>query len=280
VPAAHWLAGHYAAASTPAQPLLDGLLAALRAAGLDPNSLQLADLAPLDQFHSRGRTATRELASRAALQPADRVLDLGGGLGGAARTLAAEFGCTVLVHDLTLPYVQAGAALTHLTGLSERVSFRHGDALALPDPDGAFDVVWSQHSTMNIADKARLCAEARRVLRPGGRLALHEVAAGPGGPPHFPLPWAAGPAGSHLLPAGDMRAFIARAGFVETAWVDESSLVLAAFQAQLDRLRANGVPPALGLHLLLGDAFHPMFANLTRSLKERRLAVIQAVFTR
>src|SRR5581483_11191714 len=200
--------------------LLEAILAAARAAGADPASLTPDDLAPVDQFHTRGKPATVELARLAGLSAGMQVLDVGGGLGGPARTLAAEFGCSVTVLDLTEAYVLTGEQLTARTGLSELVRHRHGSALALPFPDGSFDAAWTQHSSMNIADKARMYAEIRRVLRPGGSLALHEVLAGAGGEPHCPLPWAADPSLSFLRPPDEIRSLIAAAGFREVVWRD------------------------------------------------------------
>ena len=176
------------------------ILEALRAAGKDPDALTTDDLAPIDQLHIRGKEATLELAHRAGLTSGTRVLDIGGGLGGPARTLASEFGCTVEVLDFTEEFCRAGEHLTTRTGLSNQVSFRHGNALEMPYPDARFDVVWTQHSSMNIADKERLYAETQRVLRPGGRLALHEILAGPVSPIHFPVPWARDPDLGSLRP--------------------------------------------------------------------------------
>ncbi len=176
------------------------ILAALQAAGKNPQRLTPDDLAPVDQFHTAGKQATLELMHLAELQAGMEVLDVGGGLGGAARLLAAEQGCKVTVLDLTQEYCRVGELLTARTGLSDRVSFQQGSALDMPFPEARFDVVWTQHSSMNIADKARLYAEVRRVLRPAGRLAFHEIMAGPVQPIHFPVPWAHEPAISFLRP--------------------------------------------------------------------------------
>ena len=86
------------------------------------------------------------------------MLDVGGGLGGPARTLAARYGCRVTVLDLTESYVRAGEVLTERLRLSDRVAHRVGNALELPFPAGAFDMVWTQNSGMNIPDKERLYA--------------------------------------------------------------------------------------------------------------------------
>src|SRR2546422_8751395 len=69
------------------------ILDALSAAGKDIGALTIDDLAPADQFHSGGKGATQRLARLAGLQPGTRVLDVGGGFGGPARTLAGEVGC-------------------------------------------------------------------------------------------------------------------------------------------------------------------------------------------
>jgi SAM-dependent methyltransferase len=255
------------------------ILAAVRAAGKNPDRLTPDDLAPATEFHTRGQEATREMARLAGLDAGMRVLDVGGGLGGAARTLASEFGCQVTVLDLTAEYCRIGEMLTARTGLGDRVTFQQGDALAPPFADASFDVVWTQHSSMNIADKERLYAELRRVLRPGGRLALHEIMAGPVQPIHFPVPWAREPALSFLRPAATVRTLLAGTGFAEVAWVEGTAAALAWFQQRAAAVAAGGLPP-LGLHLLLGSDFGPMFHNQVRNLAEDRIATIQAVFER
>jgi MPBQ/MSBQ methyltransferase len=164
------------------------ILASVRTADKDPEGLTPDDLAPATEFHTGGTEATLELARRAGLRAGLRVLDVGGGLGGPARTPGSEFGCRVTVLDLTEEYCRAGELLTARTGLGDQVTFQHGDALTMPFPNGDFDVAWAQHSSMNIADKERLYREIHRILRPGGRLALHEIMAGPIQPIHFPVP--------------------------------------------------------------------------------------------
>lgn len=267
--------------------ILDGIRSALDAAGMSPDVLRPDDLAPVDQFHTRGREATLELARLVGLGGRESVLDVGGGLGGPARTLASTLGCRVTVLDLTPEFCRAGEELTRWVGLGERVTFRVGDALDLPYDDASFDVVWTQHISMNIPDKRRHYTEARRVLGPGGRLAIHEITAGPGGSTvNFPVPWASRPELSFLLPEADVRAMIRECGFQERVWMDVTDATLGWLDARLaaEPGVAGGGPasgrPALGLQVVIGPAMGDAFENLRRGLGDGRLRVIEAVFDR
>lgn len=254
----------------------DAIVAALRALGKDPDALTPDDLAPVDHFHARGREATLELARRAGIGRGARVVDVGGGLGGAARLLAAEHGCQVTVLDLTAEYCRVGEALTRRTKLQHLVGFRQGDALAMPFDEGAFDVAWTQHSSMNVPDKPALYREIRRVLPAGGALAMHEVAAGSRQPPHFPVPWAREPVLSHLQRPEALRALLRELGFRERQWEDQSAQTLAWVRQR----QAAAAASPLGLHLLLGDDVPAMFANFGRNLDEDRVRVVMAVWER
>lgn len=260
--------------------LAASILAAMQAAGKNIEALTIDDLAPVDQFHTRGKQSTLELAQRAGLTAAMHVLDVGGGIGGPARTLASEVGCTVTILDITEEFCRSGAILTARTGLSERVTFKYGSALDIPFPAASFDAVWTQHSTMNIADKERLYAELFRVTRPGGRLALYEIMAGPVSPVHFPVPWARTPDISSLRTPVEVRTLITKAGFKELSWIDETEVALEWFKQRLAAAAAPAGGPPLGLHLLLGEDFRAMFHNVLRNLEEQRAVVIQGVFER
>ena len=110
---------------------------------------------------------------------------------------------------------------------------------------------------MNIEDKERLYQSIQRVLRPGGRLALHEVMAGPAGAVHFPVPWSADGAFSFLRPPEAIRGLLAGLGLRETAWVDVSAAAIAWFRERAAAARGASAPPPLGLHLLLGRGRRP-----------------------
>ncbi|HEY8445997.1 MAG TPA: methyltransferase domain-containing protein [Thermomicrobiales bacterium] len=259
--------------------LAERILAAVQAAGLDPARLTVDDLAPATEFHAGGQEATRELARLAGLRPGVHVLDVGGGIGGPARTLANEFGCRVTVLDLTEEFCRVGEMLSERTGMNDRVTFKQGNALNMPFADGEFEFVWTQHSSMNMADKERLYSEIARVLRPGGRLAIHEIMAGPVQPIHFPVPWARDPGISFLRPAEDIRSLIAASGFNEVVWEDVSAPALEFIQERM-AAASDGAPPPVGIHVLLGSDLGPMFQNVARNLEEGRIAIIRAIFDR
>lgn len=252
------------------------ILAALEKAGKDPNHLTPEDLAPIDEFHIRGRTATLELARAASVDSAKRVLDVGSGVGGTSRCLAREFGCHVTGIDLTEDYCRAAAMLSDRIGLAHLVDYRQGDATNLPFDDASFDVVWTEHVAMNIPDKARLYREMYRVLKPGGTLAIYDILAGPSGPVLFPVPWARTPEASFLATPDELRKLLEESGFKVTAWSDTTDAARTWFVSLDERIRKEGLPP-LGFHVLLGPDFQVMAQNQRRNLEEGRIVLAQVV---
>jgi SAM-dependent methyltransferase len=255
--------------------ILDGLAAAGRNIG----ALTTDDLAPADQFHSGGKDATLRLARIAGARPGLRVLDVGGGLGGPARTLAREFGCHVTVVDLTDAYVRTGEALTARLGLADRVHHRQGDALALDDALAAakgippFDIVWTQNSGMNVADKERLYAGFARLLPPGGLLAIQEPMAGPVRPPIFPVMWARDATTSFLRRPEEMRGVMEAAGFRARAWDDVTA-------EQAGPSTGGAVPAHAIQRIVMGDALEPITRAGQRNREEGRIVIVQAVLER
>lgn len=255
------------------------ILDSFRADGKDINTLSCEELSPIDQFHSRGKESTLELAKLAKVNKGLRILDIGGGLGGPARTLASEFGCQVTVLDLTKEYCRVGEMLTSLTDLTSLVSFEHGSALEIPFPDESFDLVWTQHSTMNISNKDRLYDEIHRVLAAKGRLAMHEILAGPNAPIQYPVPWASDSNLSFLLHPDEMRLLITKHRFNEVEWHDVSKESLDWFKERA-ATSPGEARNQVGLHLLLANSSKEPFRNQVLNLKEDRVAIVEALFER
>lgn len=250
---------------------------ALRQAGLDPERLRVDDLVAMDQCHALGLAGTVALAKLAELRHGERVLDLGAGIGGPARVLAARFGAHVTAVEPTARFRRLAAELDAATGLEDAIEIVDARGHALPFAEGSFDLIWTQAVLPNVADVAPLAAEAHRVLAPGGRWALAETVAGPGGDPHFPVPWADGPDGSHLLAPEALRTTLERPGFAAEVW-EVGPAAVAPAVAELTSEPADPNPPVeLGLIMPDRDA---RMASLGRNIAEQRIAPVLAVLRR
>ena len=260
-----------------APDLLERIRDALRGAGLDPEAPTREDVARLEEFHIGGREATRELAELAGFGPGDHVLDLGAGLGGPARTLAVEYGCRVTALELTPSFCRVARWLTDALGCADRMEVRQGDALRPPFPDASFDGVVIEHVGMNIPDKAALFAQCRRLLRDGGRVALYEICAGDGGEVIFPVPWAEGPATSHLATPEDLLRTAREAGLRPVRWEDVTDVAAQRFAAMMAEPEEDVAGAAPGLGLVIGESLPLKGANLGRSFAESRVRVVRGV---
>lgn len=258
--------------------LLERIDTALTNAGLTAARLDWRDLTPLDQFHSRGVAATEELAEALAPGPEAHVLDVGCGVGGPARLLAATYGCHVTGIDLTPAVVEAATYLSARTGLDGLTGFLVADALDLPFADGEFDDAWTQHATMNIANRARLYAEIHRVLKPGGRLAMHDVVAGDTGALVFPVPWALTGESNFLLTPDELQASLKDAGFEVLSWEDKTQVTLAA--APVPPTPGSSAPQPLGSVVLAGPEYPLRVKTFFQNLREGRCGVVQAIVAR
>jgi SAM-dependent methyltransferase len=256
--------------------IAERVLAAFHAANGPDAPVTPEGLAPFDHFHGRGIIATQELAAQLALQPGERVLDIGSGIGGPARWFAAKYGVQVTGIDLTPEFCAAAEALNAATGLADRVTILEGSALALPVPDGAFDVAYSQNVIMNIADKQQFYREAFRALRPGGRLALSNVCAGPAGEPYFPVPWETTRDASFLATPKSMRADLIAAGFEIVDFRDITPAMREAQRRTRERID-RGDMPKIAVDIIMGERAPEMQRNSIRTIQDGRGIAIEAL---
>lgn len=227
-------------------------------------------LASLDQLNTGGLFASRTLAKLARIRRGERVLDVGCGPGGASRVLAGEMGAMVTGIDLSPSLIKLAKRLSELSGIP--VDFQVADAVELPFGDASFDVVWTQHAAPNIEDKPRLYAEMRRVVRQGGRMAMHDLVQGPNpGPLHMPVPEADTEDETFMAETDALKRLLAASGFREVLWRDRTPATIRFFEQLPD-------PGPLSLQLVLGERFAEMVSNLKRNFYEGRFASAMGVF--
>ena len=286
-PAAASVERHYTRSN-----LENTILTALQNAGKNIEQLTVDDLAPVDEMHTLGREATANIASLLNIQPNFHVLDVGAGIGGPSRYLASKYGCHVTGLDLVEEYCHVADSLAKRVKLDNLLTYRQGDATEMPFDDRTFDVVWTQHASMNIADKKKLYSEMHRVLKPsGGKLAIYDVFKGSNGSNidgssssiHFPVPWASDPSISHLILREEARKLLTEdvAGFKEVAWEDKTESVIDWVKQMMKRAQqTSGGPPPLGLHVIGGPQWSEMVKNALKNLDEGRIMVAQGIFER
>ncbi|MGE5159086.1 MAG: class I SAM-dependent methyltransferase [Gemmatimonas sp.] len=238
--------------------------------------ITIEDLAPVDHFHARGLPATVELADRLPIKAGQHILDIGCGLGGPARYIAKRFQCKVSGLDITEPFVEAANKLTALLRMEATVKLELGDGQLLPYPDSHFDGAYTQHVTMNVADRPKFFAEAYRVLKPGAFFALTEHGSGPKGDPHHPVPWSADGSGAYLLAPSETRALLEKTGFEDIVVEDTGAKYAAGYRMAIEKAE-NGALPPLGIHILLGETALQKTRNTLRNIEEGRTHPFQLI---
>ena len=181
-----------------------------------------------------GHEITVELVGRMKLAPDSRVLDVGCGLGGSAFVMARDFKLIVDGIDLSKNMLAMANEKLAAHGLSERISFKWGDCLALDRP-GYYDAIYSRDVFLHIEDKTRLFSVLNASLRPGGQLLFTDYCCGE-------KPWSedfsdyVDDRGYILHTLSDYAELISKAGFEQVEYQDTTDRFISILQCDLDKI--------------------------------------------
>ncbi len=256
--------------------LADAILGALAKSGKDLDRLVPRDFSGADEFHFGWRPATIAFAKALGFQRGQSVLDVGAGVGGPARHFAEEHGIRVTGIDLSADYVEAANILTQRCGLAALVSFQAASALAMPFEAETFDGAYTIHAAMNIADKARLFAETRRVLKPGAPFGVYDIMQVADGALPYPMPWAATKETSFVETSATYRALLQAAGFAIVSETDRGDMTRALVLQMREKTAKEG-PPLLSLHTLMGPATSERLGNAIKTVEARIVSPIEII---
>jgi ubiquinone/menaquinone biosynthesis C-methylase UbiE len=257
----------------------DAILAAAKQGSADPTRLTLQDLAPVDEFHLGGIEATEHFVPQLGIEPGTKWLDVGSGIGGPARHIVDHGKCRVTGIDLVPEFCSVSRLLTEKVGLSGKVEFHQGSALAMPFADGSFDGAYTMHVAMNIEDKPALYREVHRVLKPEAIFGIYDILAGPVPDPLvFPVPWASSGKTSFLASIGEMVALLEHAGFDILVRTDRRAFAREFLERM--RQRAAAGLPALGIHIVMGEGYKEKISNLRSNIEAGRCSPWEIVCRR
>jgi ubiquinone/menaquinone biosynthesis C-methylase UbiE len=257
--------------------LLGAIRRGLEALGRTTDTVTVDDLAPVDEFHIGGRQASEDFLSQLDLSRGMHILDVGCGLGGAARFVTERYECNVTGIDLTPEYIETAKVLSRWVGLQDRISLHQASVLSSPFADSTFDGAYMLHVGMNIADKAKLCSEVSRVLRSGSRFGIYDVMRTGGGELTYPVAWATTAETSAVAEPIHYRKALQAAGFVVTAERNRRDFALTFYDQLRAKISAAGGPPPLGLHILMGRSAPDKVKNMMESVAAGRIAPVELI---
>jgi len=257
--------------------LLNAIEAALPSLGKTTENVTIEDLAPVDEFHIGGRLATDNLINQLNFSEQGHVLDVGCGLGGAARYVATNYKSRVTGIDLTPEYIETGKALCSWLNLDKDITLEHGSALSMPFQDNMFDGGYMLHVGMNIDDKASLFSEIYRVLKPGSFFGVYDIMRQNDGELIYPVPWARESSTSKLSTPDEYRRALNDAGFNVSSENNRRDFSLDFFKKLREKIAANGGPPPLGLHTLMRESTAEKIKNMVDNISSGRIAPIEII---
>jgi SAM-dependent methyltransferase len=257
--------------------LLGAIRAAVTKIGKSVDSVTIEDLAPVDEFHIGGRLATENFLRQFNFSEQDHILDVGCGLGGAARFVASKYNNCVTGIDLSQEYVEAGNVLCSWVNLDRNITLQQGSALSMPFQDETFDGGYMMHVGMNIDDKEQLFAEICRVLHPGSYFGVYDIMRNEEGDLAYPVPWARDESTSKLASVGDYKTYLTDAGFTVVEERNRSDFAMDFFDKQRAQVVANGSPPPLGVHTLMQESTAEKIRNMIDNIANDYVAPVEVL---
>jgi len=257
--------------------LLNAIKAALPSLGKTTENVTIEDLAPVDEFHIGGRLATDNLINQLKFSEQGHVLDVGCGLGGAARYVATNYKNRVTGIDLTPEYIETGKALCSWLNLDKDITLEQGSALSMPFQDNMFDGGYMLHVGMNIDDKASLFSEICRVLKPGSFFGVYDIMRQNDGELIYPVPWSTEGSTSKLSTPDEYRRALNDAGFKVSSENNRRDFSLEFFKKLREKTAANGGPPPLGLHTLMQESTAEKIKNMVENISSGYIAPIEII---
>jgi len=257
--------------------LLPEIQAALGKLGKSIDRLTPADLAPVDEFHIGGRLATENLFAQLDVSVDDHLLDIGCGLGGAARFIADRYRNRVTGIDLTPEYITTGQTLCEWVQLQNQVALHQGNATSMPFQDESFDGAYMLHVGMNIEDKKELFQGINRVLRGGAYFGVYDVMRIDQGELTYPVPWASDNSICMLASPDQYRQALTTAGFEVSVVNNRRDFALEFLTRLGSKMSAAGGPPALGLHTLMQASTPVKIGNMFDNLAAGYIAPVEMI---
>ena len=257
--------------------LLQAIQTALASLGKTMDCLTIEDLAPVDEFHIGGRIATEHLLDQLNISAQDRLLDVGCGLGGAARFVADRFDNLVSGIDLTPEYIATGKTLCEWVNLHNKVTLHQASALSMPFQNESFDGGYMLHVGMNIEAKEQLFREICRVLRADAYFGVYDVMRIEPGELAYPVPWANDSSISKLATPEQYQQALLGAGFEVTTVNNRHEFALNYFTRLREKTAARGDPPALGLHTLMQASTPVKIGNMFDNISAGYIAPVEII---